>query len=85
MAAYDSDHPKRIRWRCRRGTKELDALYGWWFEACWPDAAADARRAFDELLDQPDPDLWDWTIGHGVPPRADWKAIVDAIRTHHQL
>ncbi|HPN79452.1 succinate dehydrogenase assembly factor 2, partial [Dokdonella sp.] len=21
---------KRLRWRCRRGTRELDQLLGWW-------------------------------------------------------
>ncbi len=81
----DDDQLKRVRWRCRRGTKELDVLYGWWLAERWPRADAAVRRAFDELLDVPDPDLWDWTLGHGHAPRADWQAIVDAIRTHHKL
>ncbi|HET7267253.1 MAG TPA: succinate dehydrogenase assembly factor 2 [Oleiagrimonas sp.] len=81
----DADRLKRLRWRCRRGTKELDVLYGWWFDHCWPQADVDTQQAFDELLDVQDPDLWDWTIGHGQPPRSDWKVIIDAIRAHHHL
>lgn len=76
---------KRVRWRCRRGTKELDTLFGWWLAECWPQADDAQRQAFDALLDVPDPDLWDWVVGRGTPPREDWQAIVDAIRTHHHL
>lgn len=81
----DEARLKRLRWRCRRGTKELDALYGWWLAERWSQADADARQAFDELLDVQDPDLWDWTVGRGQAPRADWQAIIDAIRTQHHL
>jgi antitoxin CptB len=61
---------KRLRWRARRGTRELDALFGGWL---------------DELLDAQDPDLWDWVMGHARPARADWQAIIDDIRTRHRL
>lgn len=81
----DEARLKRLRWRCRRGTKELDTLYGWWLAECWPKADADIRQAFDDLLDVQDPDLWDWTVGRGTAPRADWQTIIDAIRAHHHL
>jgi antitoxin CptB len=70
----------RVQWRCRRGTRELDALLGGWLEA--HRAALDGPRldAFDALLDQQDPVLWDWLMGHAEPPRADWQAIVADIR-----
>lgn len=75
----------RLRWLCRRGTKELDALYGWWLEQRYAEAAPTLRAAFAELLQEQDPDLWDWTIGRADPPRADWGLIVGEIRTHHHL
>ena len=81
-----SDTPlARLRWRCRRGTKELDALYGWWLENRYAEADADTRAAFEELLEVQDPDLWDWTIGRGSAPRSDWQAIIDDIRARHRL
>ncbi len=75
----------RLRWRCRRGTRELDVLYGWWLEQRYPQASEEARKAFEDLLGAQDPDLWDWTIGRGKVPRPDWQAIVDDIRAHHRL
>lgn len=76
---------RRVQWRCRRGTKELDALYGWWLQNCWDEADTATRVAFAELLDMQDPDLWDWTVGTHAPPRADWEAIIHAIRAQHKL
>jgi succinate dehydrogenase flavin-adding protein (antitoxin of CptAB toxin-antitoxin module) len=32
------------------------------------------------LLEQPDPQLWDWLSGREAPPRGDWQSIVDEIR-----
>lgn len=70
----------RLRWRCRRGTRELDALVGWWLDARYVAATPAAQSAFAELLDVQDPDLWNWLVGRTVAPRADWQAIVDEIR-----
>ncbi|WP_343162699.1 succinate dehydrogenase assembly factor 2 [Oleiagrimonas sp. C23AA] len=75
----------RLKWLCRRGTKELDTLYGWWLTERAPQADDTQRQAFAELLEQQDPDLWDWTLGHVAIPREDWAAIIDEIRTHHRL
>lgn len=71
---------KRLRWRCRRGTRELDALLGGWLDVHAADPDVAALRAFDVLLDQQDPDLWDWLMGRAEPPRAGWQAIVSEIR-----
>ncbi|HET7359202.1 MAG TPA: succinate dehydrogenase assembly factor 2 [Rhodanobacteraceae bacterium] len=85
QAATDDARIKRLRWRCRRGTRELDALVGWWLEDAYPQAGEAQREAFDALLDVQDPDLWDWIVGSGSAPRADWQAIIDAIRARHRL
>jgi antitoxin CptB len=75
----------RLRWRCRRGTRELDALFGWWLEARYAAADAASKGAFAELLEAQDPDLWDWVMARALPPREDWRAIIDAIRAQHRL
>lgn len=79
-AAISDTRLKRLRWRCRRGTRELDALLGGWLDAHATGDHDAVLEAFDEMLDQTDPDLWDWLSGHSLPPRADWRAIVDEIR-----
>ncbi len=80
-----ADRIKRLRWRTRRGTRELDALFGGWLEESFPQADAASQQAFDEILDEQDPDLWDWVMGYARPSRADWRAIIDDIRARHRL
>lgn len=75
----------RLRWRCRRGTRELDALFGSWLDERFDGSTDTQQQAFEELLDAQDPELWDWVMGHARPPRADWQAIIDDIRTRHRL
>jgi antitoxin CptB len=75
----------RLRWRARRGTRELDALLGGWLDERFAGADPVMQQAFDELLDNQDPDLWDWIMGHAAAPRADWQVIIDDIRARHRL
>lgn len=70
----------RLRWRCRRGTRELDALVGWWLDERYPASGTALQAAFAELLDAQDPDLWNWLVGRERAPREDWQVIVDEIR-----
>lgn len=76
---------KRLAWRCRRGTRELDILLGGWLREDYAAAGETERVAFESLLEQQDPDLWDWLMARMPAPRADWQAIIDAIRARHQL
>jgi antitoxin CptB len=74
----------RLRWRARRGTRELDRLLGWWLDCRFAHADAGRRDDFDALLDTPDPELWDWLIGQ-APPAPRFAAIIDEIRTAHRV
>lgn len=74
----------RMRWRCRRGTTELDRMLGWWLDARYSGASAVQRAAFDRLLDQQDPDLWDWLIDQGRASDDGMAAIVDDIRGNYR-
>lgn len=76
---------KRLRWRCRRGTRELDALLGGWLDRHGGSMDGDLAASFDSLLDQQDPELWDWLLGHAPAPRDDWRAIVNDVRQHAGL
>ena len=57
----------QVRWRCRRGMKELDLLLVRWLDAGWPAANGGQRATFLRLLDEPDPQLADWLL-HGCRP-----------------
>ncbi len=75
----------RLRWRCRRGTRELDRLLGWWLTARYEKSDGAARVAFANMLDQSDPDLWDWLTGHARPAEPAFARIVDEIRSEHRV
>ena len=69
----------RLRWRCRRGTRELDTVLDRWLGRHYAQADATLREDFAALLDTPDPDLWNWLIGQ-EPADARFARIVDEIR-----
>ncbi|MEO7431200.1 MAG: succinate dehydrogenase assembly factor 2 [Dokdonella sp.] len=75
----------RLRWRARRGTRELDAMLGWWMDARYSDAGTVQRAHFDQLLDSSDPDLWDWLTGHLACDDPRFAPLIDEIRTHHRI
>ena len=86
MSESETTSPlKRLRWRCRRGTRELDALLGGWLDEHGECADVQTTAAFDALLDQPDPLIWDWLMGYARSERADWMAIVEQIRAKANL
>ncbi|MFO1355903.1 MAG: succinate dehydrogenase assembly factor 2 [Gammaproteobacteria bacterium] len=47
----------RLRWRCRRGMRELDALLMAYADACYRDAGPAGQAAFRGLLSLPDPEI----------------------------
>lgn len=78
-APADAQRLGRLRWRCRRGMKELDVLLES-FVAAESTALADgAWPEFEDLLGTEDDRLWDWLQGRGEPPR-EWAALLGALR-----
>ncbi|MBS0514769.1 MAG: succinate dehydrogenase assembly factor 2 [Proteobacteria bacterium] len=75
----------RLRWRCRRGMRELDQLLGGWLDARYAQADESARAAFADLLEQPDPELWRWLQGDGASSDARFRRIIDEIRTRDRV
>jgi antitoxin CptB len=65
VAELDTAHMAKLRWRCRRGTTELDRLLNRFLDddnagyACL-DAAG--REVFDQLLSIEDDRLIDWLL-----------------------
>jgi len=69
----------RLRWRCRRGMRELDQLLERWLVQRW-EAASDAERGvFLRLVDCEDDRLWAWFMGHEAPEDAELAALVHII------
>lgn len=70
----------RLRWRCRRGMRELDLMLGGWLECCFERASLQQRAEFERLLELPDPDLEDYLLWGVRPNEPERAALVEAIR-----
>lgn len=70
---------KRLRWRCRRGMRELDQLMLRYLDGRWPAADEAERAEFLRLLDTEDDKLWRWFMGRERPEDAGLASIVDTI------
>jgi len=62
-AGVDARELSRLRWRCRRGMRELDELLLRYLERQLPHAADRERDAFAALLELPDPELFGYLAG----------------------
>jgi antitoxin CptB len=71
----------RLRWRCRRGMRELDQLLTRWLEMRWPQASAVERKNFERLLEVEDDQLQRWCMGRERPDSKELHALVDQLRT----
>ncbi len=40
---------------------------------------------FARLLEEQDPDVWDWCMGRTTPGDADMLTVIDVIRARHRL
>ena len=71
----------KLRWRCRRGMKELDLLTLGYLERHYPTAPAEEQRAFAELLELQDPLLMSYMVGRETPADAMVARVVGVMRT----
>ena len=70
----------RLRWRCRRGMRELDALLQAFLTDTYP-ALPDADKArFAALLELPDPDLSAYLLGRDVPADPEVRRLLARVR-----
>jgi antitoxin CptB len=69
----------RLRWRCRRGMKELDLLLARYMDARYCDAPASEQDAFRRLLDIQDPVIYAYCLGQETPP-THLAALIARIR-----
>lgn len=78
-AETDAPEIKRLRWRCRRGMRELDQLMLRYLDRRWSTADEAERNLFLRLLDTEDDKLWRWFMGRERPEDATLDAIVTLI------
>lgn len=82
MPARDADAAElqRLRWRSRRGMRELDQLFGRYLDRLWGEASAAERAIFERLLACEDDRLWRWFLGYDTAEDPELHALVERIR-----
>ena len=78
--ADDAAELRRLRWRGRRGMRELDQLFERWLRHDFAGSSESERALYRRLLDCEDDRLWHWFLGHDRPADADLARLVDRIR-----
>ena len=70
----------RLRWRCRRGMRELDAVLEAFLEHDFLALGADDKKRFEGLLNLPDPELYGYLVRRHEPDDPDTARLVARIR-----
>jgi antitoxin CptB len=72
-----------LRWRCRRGMRELDVLLERYLRERYPSAPAAEQQAFAALLDLPDPELLAYVMRRQVPSDPHWAHVIAQLIDPH--
>lgn len=81
MSGVDARELGKLRWRCRRGIRELDTLLTQYLDEQFAAAPAADQDAFRRLLDSHDRLIYAYCLGLEPPPTVELRALVDRITT----
>jgi antitoxin CptB len=70
----------QLRWKCRRGMKELDVLLERFLDTRYDASDAETQHAFKALLEMEDPDLYACLLGQQVAPTAELNDVIRSLR-----
>ncbi|HMK87517.1 MAG TPA: succinate dehydrogenase assembly factor 2 [Steroidobacteraceae bacterium] len=79
MAQGPSQELAKLRWRCRRGMRELDLLLTRFVDEEWGGASSAEREAFRALLEAPDSLIYAYCLGQERPPTAPVSSLIERI------
>jgi antitoxin CptB len=69
----------KLRWRCRRGMKELDVLLTRYVEEDYLGASPEQQAAFRDLLDSQDPLLHAYFLGRESPADPVLRSLIERL------
>ena len=75
----------RLKWQCRRGMLELDLLLQDFVERQLNNLSEQALQTLEDLLNTPDPLLYDWLMGRQTPEDKELSALVAIIKQKHTI
>lgn len=69
----------KLKWRCRRGMRELDVLLERYLDRRFLNASPEEKALFEAFVDLPDDPLIEWLLKDISPPE-QWRHLVIKIR-----
>ncbi len=69
----------QIVWRCRRGVRELDVLFGRFLDTEYDLLSQQQQADFARLLEVQDPTIMDWLFGRS-PPQDEFKGLITRLQ-----
>ena len=76
----DAADAGRLRWRCRRGMRELDVLMMRYLDEDWHGASEAERAAFRDLLERQDPEINALLFGRLEPEDEALARVLESLR-----
>lgn len=73
---------RQLRWRCRRGMRELDVLLMGYMDRDYVAASPRVQRAFEQLLSMQDPDIQALLAGRLTVDDAALNELVQRLLDH---
>ena len=70
----------RLKWRCRRGMRELDVLLERFLERQYLAASTEIQIAFARLLTLPDPEIFALIMGRQITENPDLRDVIQWLR-----
>ncbi len=70
----------RLRWLCRRGMKELDVVLTRYLDEHYADSSDAEQALFRQLLQMPDPDLYDLLLRRTRTDDAELARLLQVLR-----
>lgn len=71
---------KQLVWRCRRGVRELDVLFGRFLDTEYPQLSESQRIAFERMLEVQDPVIMDWLFSKSQPQDPEFEALIKRLQ-----
>jgi antitoxin CptB len=70
----------KLRWKCRRGMKELDLLLLEYLERHYLQADPVAQQAFTRILELQDPEIYSLLLGRSVTGDREISDVIGVLR-----
>jgi antitoxin CptB len=74
---------KKLRWRARRGMRELDVLLTRFLDNQFGETDAATQRRFESLLEHDDPQLYSWLTRRQLHSDPDMQDLITRIISEH--